>query len=87
MKTVIKQSSTGGVIRILPNRTIHLSKDGAYSGRHAEDGTEPKTFDAPKRGRGRPRKDKVYDFSKIFPAVKIPKWKGETRTIRKLGDE
>lgn len=45
-----------------------------------------------KRGRGRPRKDasdgaSKYDFSALIPKVKIPKFKGTSRTYINFGDK
>ena len=83
MANLIK-SSTGGLIQLTSTGLVHRAAEQAYSGRLAEEGIEAKVFDAPKRGRGRPRKDagasgKGYDFS-AFGTVKIPKWTG-TRTV------
>lgn len=76
----IKPSSTGGVIRQIGTRTIHLAQRGAYSGRVAEEGVELVVYGAQKRGRGRPRKDegKTYDFSAFVSNVKVPVWKGKS---------
>ena len=78
-------SSTGGTTRYTATGLIHTAGKGAYSGRLAEMGVEAAVVDAPKRGRGRPRKDAgatgaSYDFS-AFGSVKIPKWKGPVRKI------
>ena len=77
------KSSTGGTITLTRTGLIHKAGQGAYSGRLAEEGIEAKIFDAPKRGRGRPKKvsatGNAYDFS-AFGTVKIPKWTGP-RTV------
>jgi hypothetical protein len=77
------KSSTGGLITLTKTGLIHTPAAGAYSGRLAEEGIEAKVFDAPKRGRGRPKKvsatGAAYDFS-AFGTVKVPKWTG-TRAV------
>jgi hypothetical protein len=77
------KSSTGGTITLTKTGLIHTPAKGAYSGRLAEEGIEAKVFDAPKRGRGRPKKvsatGAAYDFS-AFGTVKVPKFTG-TRTV------
>lgn len=58
----VTSSSTGGLITPVFNRQgvqtglIHTARSGAYSGRLAETNTNAVIFDAPKRGRGRPKK-------------------------------
>lgn len=78
-------SSTGGKIVYTETGLIHIPHAGAYSGRAAEEGVEVKVYDAPKRGRGRPRKDSVskYDFSAFVTDVKVPEWKGESQVFTK----
>lgn len=85
MKKEIK-SSTGGTIVFTETGLIHVPATGAYSGRAAEEGVEVRTYDAPKRGRGRPSKDGgfKYDFSAFLSDVKVPEWKGQSRVY--LGD-
>ena len=77
------KSSTGGFITLTKTGLRHSAAKGAYSGRLAEEGIEAKIFDAPKRGRGRPKKVSAtgasYDFS-AFGTVKVPKWNG-TRAV------
>ena len=77
------KSSTGGFITLTKTGLRHSAAKGAYSGRLAEEGIEAKVFDAPKRGRGRPKKvsasGMAYDFS-AFGSVKVPKWTG-TRAV------
>ena len=77
------KSSTGGTILATRTGLIHKAGQGAYSGRLAEEGIEAKIFDAPKRGRGRPKKvsatGSAYDFS-AFGRVKVPVWTGP-RTV------
>ena len=79
-------SSSNGSITMTKTGLIHTASAGAYSGRHAEMGTECNIVDAPKRGRGRPTKASQpgfnYDFS-ILGDVKIPKWTGSSRVILK----
>jgi len=79
------KSSTGGKIVYTETGLIHIPHAGAYSGRAAEEGVEVKVYDAPKRGRGRPRKDSVskYDFSAFVTDVKVPEWKGESQVFTK----
>ena len=55
--TVIK-SSTGGSIKITNTGLVHTASSGAYSGTLAEKNMPAKVFDAPKRGRGRPKGSK-----------------------------
>lgn len=81
----VATSSTGGTTRYTSTGLIHTAGTGAYGGRLAEMGLEAKVVDAPKRGRGRPRKDTgssgaSYDFS-AFGSVKVPKWKGPVQKI------
>lgn len=77
------KSSTGGLITFFNGGLRHTPAKGAYSGRLAEEGIEAKVFEAPKRGRGRPKKISPtgagYDFS-AFGRVKIPAWTGP-RTV------
>lgn len=78
------RTATGGTLFQTSTGLVHKAGAGAYSGRLAEEGIEAKVFNAPKRGRGRPRKDvgasgKAYDFS-AFGRVKIPAWTGP-RTV------
>lgn len=77
-------SSTGGTTLYTSTGLIHSAGTGAYSGRLAEMGIEAKVVDAPKRGRGRPKKVSAtgasYDFS-AFGTVKVPKWKGPVQKI------
>jgi hypothetical protein len=77
------KSSTGGFITLTKTGLIHTPAKGAYSGRLAEENAEAVVFDAPKRGRGRPKKvtasNGSYDFS-AFGTVKVPKWTG-ARTV------
>ena len=79
------KSSTGGSIRVSSTGLVHTAgEQAAYSGYLAEAGIEAKIHDAPKRGRGRPKKVSAtgasYDFS-AFGTVKIPKWKGPVQKI------
>jgi hypothetical protein len=82
-------SSTGGKIVYSSTGLVHIPATGAYSGRAAEEGIEVRVYDAPKRGRGRPRLDSVakYDFSAFMPNVKVPEWKGESRVYVRLTDD
>jgi hypothetical protein len=85
MANLIK-SSTGGYIKATPTGLVHTAGEQAYSGRLAEEGLEAKVYDAPKRGRGRPRKDTgasgaSYDFTALIGKIKIPKWTGPVRKI------
>ena len=47
----------GGTVTFTKTGLIHRAGQGAYSGRLAELNTNAVTTDAPKRGRGRPRKN------------------------------
>jgi hypothetical protein len=49
-------SSTGGTVTYTATGLIHKAGKGAYSGRLAELNANAVVFDAPKRGRGRPKK-------------------------------
>jgi len=84
-----EKSSTGGKIVYIETGLIHIPHSGAYSGRAAEEGVEVKAYDAPKRGRGRPRLDSYakYDFSAFTTDVKVPTWKGQSRVYVKLTDD
>ena len=77
------KSSTGGTIQVTKTGLVHRAAEQAYSGILAEKGIEAKVVDAPKRGRGRPKKVSAtgiaYDFS-AFGTVKVPKWTG-ARTV------
>lgn len=77
------KSSSGGYIEMTKTGLVHRAADQAYSGRLAEEGTEAKVYDAPKRGRGRPKKvsqtGAVYDWTP-FGRVKVPLWTG-SRTV------
>jgi hypothetical protein len=78
------KTSTGGTIQKTSTGLIHrAAEQGAYSGALAEMGIEAKVFDAPKRGRGRPKKvsqsGNAYDFSAFMSKVIIPKWSGPSR--------
>ena len=79
----ILKSSTGGTIKVTSTGLVHRAAEQAYSGVLAEKGLEAKVVDAPKRGRGRPKKVSstgvAYDFS-AFGTVKVPKWTG-ARTV------
>lgn len=83
MANLIK-SSTGGLIQVTSTGLVHRAAEQAYSGRLAEEGIEAKIFDAPKRGRGRPKKvsatGTAYDFS-AFGRVKVPVWKGSRQVV------
>jgi hypothetical protein len=46
----------GGTVTFTATGLIHTTGKSQYSGRLAETNTEAVTFDQPKRGRGRPRK-------------------------------
>lgn len=76
------KSSTGGLIEVTKTGLVHRAAEQAYSGILAEAGLEAKVYDAPKRGRGRPKKVSQtgvgYDFS-AFGSVKVPKWTGSRR--------
>lgn len=50
-------TKAGGTVTITKTGLIHRAATGAYSGRLAETNTNAVTHDAPKRGRGRPRKN------------------------------
>lgn len=54
--TKVITTSTGGTITYTATGLIHTARSGAYSGRLAETTTNVVVFDAPKRGRGRPKK-------------------------------
>lgn len=73
------KSSSGGLIEVTKTGLVHRAAEQAYSGRLAEENAEAKVYDAPKRGRGRPKKvsqtGAVYDFS-AFGRVKVPVWTG-----------
>ena len=79
-------SSTGGTITFTPLGLIHNAGSGAYSGRIAEMNGEAKVFDAPKRGRGRPKlvtsTNGFYDFSAFQTPVKLKKFEGNVRVIK-----
>jgi hypothetical protein len=85
------KSSTGGSITTTRTGLIHKASEGAYSGRVAELGIECKVVDAPKRGRGRPKKvsqtGTAYDFSAFLSNVKVPKWNGPVRVYAKKDAE
>ena len=78
------KSSTGGTIQVTKAGLVHRAAEQAYSGVLAEKGLEAKVVDAPKRGRGRPKKVSstgiAYDFS-AFGTVKVPKWTGNRRVV------
>lgn len=80
------KSSTNGTITLTRTGLIHKAAAGAYSGRLAEEGIEAKVYDAPKRGRGRPKKvsatGAAYDFS-AFGRVNVPLWTGPRRVFVK----
>lgn len=80
----ILKSSTGGTIQVTKRGLVHRAAEQAYSGVLAEKGLEAKIVDAPKRGRGRPKKVSTtgvaYDFS-AFGTVKIPKWTGSRQVV------
>ena len=80
------KSSTNGTITLTRTGLIHKASAGAYSGRLAEEGIEAKVFDAPKRGRGRPKKvsatGAAYDWS-AFGRVNVPVWTGARRVFVK----
>ncbi len=50
-------TALGGTVTFTKTGLIHKAGQGAYSGRLAELNTNAVTPDAPKRGRGRPRKN------------------------------
>ena len=54
--TKVINTSTGGTITYTATGLIHTARSGAYSGRLAETNTNAVIHDAPKRGRGRPKK-------------------------------
>ena len=76
----LSRTSTGGSLFQTATGLLHKAGTGAYSGRLAEEGVEAKVFDAPKRGRGRPKKVSAtglaYDFSAFMSKVKVPAWTG-----------
>ena len=78
------KSSSGGLIEVTKTGLVHRAAEQAYSGILAEMNAEAKIFDAPKRGRGRPKKVSAtglaYDFS-AFGTVKVPKWTGARRVV------
>ena len=78
------KSSTGGTIQVTKAGLVHRAAEQAYSGVLAEKGLEAKVVDAPKRGRGRPKKVSstgiAYDFS-AFGTVKVPVWKGSRQVV------
>lgn len=80
------KSSTNGTITLTRTGLIHKASAGAYSGRLAEEGIEAKVYDAPKRGRGRPKKvsatGAAYDWS-AFGTVNVPLWTGARRVYVK----
>lgn len=82
------KSSSGGLIKFTSTGLVHRAAEQAYSGRLAEENAEAKVYDAPKRGRGRPRKDAgsagtSYDFSAFVTKVKLPVWNGPFRVYTK----
>ena len=48
---------TGGTVTFTATGLVHKAGAGAYSGRLAETNTNVLPADAPKRGRGRPKKN------------------------------
>lgn len=54
MKTV--KTHLGGTVTFTETGLVHRAGEGAYSGRLAELNQSARVFDAPRRGRGRPRK-------------------------------
>lgn len=54
----IYKSSTGGTVKVTSTGLVHTASSGAYSGQLAEKNLDAKVFDAPKRGRGRPKGSK-----------------------------
>lgn len=50
-------TSKGGTVTFTATGLIHRAGQGAYSGRLAELNTNAVNPDAPKRGRGRPKKN------------------------------
>lgn len=80
------KSSTNGTITLTRTGLIHKAAEGVYSGRLAEENVNPVVFDAPKRGRGRPKKVSAtgafYDFS-AFGRVNVPLWTGPRRVFVK----
>jgi hypothetical protein len=60
MNRIIPSSTGGAITPIIENGVQvgirHTARSGAYSGRLAETNTNAVVFDAPKRGRGRPKK-------------------------------
>lgn len=84
------KSSSGGYINMTKTGLVHRAADQAYSGILAEQGTEAKVYDAPKRGRGRPKKvsqtGAAYDFSAFLTKVKVPVWNGPVTVHKKLAE-
>ena len=84
------KSSAGGTIELTKTGLVHRAAEQAYSGALAEEGSEAKVYDAPKRGRGRPKKvsqtGAAYDFSAFTPP-RVPKWNGPSRVYKKLADK
>ena len=54
--TKVITTSTGGTVTYTATGLIHTARSGAQSGRLAETNTNVVVFDAPKRGRGFPKK-------------------------------
>jgi hypothetical protein len=50
-------TSKGGTVTFTATGLVHKAGQGAYSGRLAELNTNAVSPDAPKRGRGRPKKN------------------------------
>lgn len=50
-------TSKGGTVTFTQTGLVHKAGQGAYSGRLAELNTNVVVADAPKRGRGRPKKN------------------------------
>ena len=50
-------TSKGGTVTFTETGLVHKAGQGAYSGRLAELNTNVVVADAPKRGRGRPKKN------------------------------
>ena len=82
------KSSTGGLIEITKTGLVHRAAEQAYSGILHEMNVEAKVYDAPKRGRGRPKKvsqtGAAYDFSAFMTKVVVPKWNGPVTVHKKL---